>query len=136
MADPHVGSFEVAAIALQFVAEMVLLYAITARWPLMLAPFAARLGPLLWARVLPPLGEGLGAMVAGAVHVRDLAIGAVMLAAAAVAAPVLFAAVPLIAGWAYWLHRRLGGVNGDAHGADVELVEVGLLLVLAAVGQR
>lgn len=107
-----------------------------ARWPLILVPFAARRGPLLWARMLPPLGEGLGATVAGAVRARDLATGAAMLAAAAVAAPALLAAVPLIAGRAYWLRWRLGGVNGDAHGAGIELVEVGLLLALAAVGQR
>lgn len=137
MADPHVGSFGVTAIVLQLVAKLVLLHAsLAGTWALMLVPFAARLGPLVWARVLPPLGQGLGATVAGVVRWRDLAIGALMLATAAIAAPALLAAVPLIAGWAYWSHRRLGGVNGDAHGAGIELVEVGLLLALAAVGHR
>lgn len=136
MADPHVGSFGVVAIALQLVAKLVLLHALLAQgpaWPLVAIPFAARLGPLIWARLLPPLGEGLGATIARAVRARDLIGYALLLAGAAAVVPALLAAVPLIAGWAWWLQHRIGGVNGDAHGAGIELVETGLLLALAIV---
>ena len=47
--------------------------------------------------------------------------------------PALVATLPLVAGWRWWLRRRLGGVNGDGHGAGVELVETGLLLALVAM---
>lgn len=138
MADPHVGSFGVVAIGLQLVAKLVLLHAVltASPWPLVLVPAAARVGPLFWARLLPPLGTGLGATVAKAVRPRDLAAGAALLATAAVVAPPMLAAVPLIAGWGWWVRRRLSGVNGDAHGAGIELVETGLLLALAAIGGR
>ena len=137
MADPHVGSFGVTAIVLQLLGKLVLIHALLAAsaWQLVLVPFAARLGPLAWARALTPLGQGLGAAVAGAVRRRDLATGAVLLAAAALAVPAILTAVPLIAGWGYWLHRRLGGVNGDAHGAGIEIAELGLLLALDAANR-
>ncbi|MFV0624890.1 adenosylcobinamide-GDP ribazoletransferase [Sphingomonas sp. ac-8] len=136
MADPHVGSFGVVAIGLQLLAKLLLLHAVGGQWlALVLVPFAARIGPLGWARWLPPLKPGLGASVAAAVRPRDLWGWALMLAGACVGVPALLAAPLLIAGVAWWLHRRLGGVTGDAHGAGIELVETGLLLALAAIGQ-
>lgn len=138
MADPHIGSFGVVAIAMQLLAKLVLLHALLGEgtaWPLILAPLAARCGPLFWARLLPPLGEGLGAAVAAAVRGRDIAVAAFWLLLAAIAAPGLFAALPLIAAWGWWLRRRLGGANGDAHGAGIELVETGLLVALVAIRQ-
>ncbi|TVV74977.1 adenosylcobinamide-GDP ribazoletransferase [Sphingomonas solaris] len=134
MADPHVGSFGVVALVLQLLAKLVLLHAVAPiGWvPLMLVPFAARIGPLAWARWLPPLKPGgLGASVAAAVRRRDLTGWALLLAAGAVAAPALLATPLLIGAIGLWLRRRLGGITGDAHGAGIELVETGLLVALA-----
>lgn len=138
MADPHVGSFGVAAIALQLIVKLVLLHAFVgaSSWPVLFVPFAARVGPLAWARWLDPLHPGMGAAIAGAVRRRDLIGWTLVLAGTAVVRPALLAAVPLIAGWGWWLRRRIGGVSGDCHGAGIELVETGLLLALAAAGPR
>nr|WP_233150835.1 adenosylcobinamide-GDP ribazoletransferase [Sphingomonas sp. BT553] len=132
MADPHIGSFGVVAIVLQLLAKLVLLHALSpmAWWPLILLPFAARIGPLVWARWLPPLKPGLGASVAGAVRYRDLiGWGAVWTGACALL-PALIVTPLLIGGWALYLRHRMGGINGDAHGAGIELVETALLLIL------
>ncbi len=137
LADPHVGSFGVVAIVLQLLAKLVLLHGLAAGswWPVALMPFAARIGPLAWARWLPPLREGLGSAVAGAVRRRDLAGWALLLAAAAAAVPAIAATPLLIGGWGWWLRRRVGGVNGDCHGAGIELVETGLLVALLTLGR-
>lgn len=132
MADPHVGSFGVVAIVLQLAAKLVLLHAVPPAgwWPVVAIPFAARIGPIAWARFVPPLKPGLGADVAAAARRSDLGGWTTLLAGAAVFVPALLAAVPLILGWTIWLRRKLGGVSGDAHGAGIELVETGLLLAL------
>lgn len=133
MADPHIGSFGVVAIVLQLVAKLVLLHAAIASgaWiALTLIPFAARIGPLVWARWLKPLHEGLGARFAGAIRPRDLIGWGAVLAGASVLIPALLAAPLLIAHFGFWLQLRLGGVSGDCHGTGIELVETGLLLAL------
>ncbi len=130
MADPHVGSFGVVALVLQLAAKLVLLHglAVGGWWPLVVVPFAARIAPLAWARWLPPLRAGLGARIAGAARIRDIAGWGLLLAAAAVASPALLALPPLAFAYGRWLRRRLGGITGDCHGAGIELVETGLLL--------
>lgn len=137
MADPHIGSFGVVAIVLQLLAKLVLLHGVTGYgWvAVALIPFAARIGPLAWARWLPPLKAGLGAAVAGAVRTRDLIGWTLLLCGVVVFAPAL-AATPLpILGWGLWLKRRIGGVTGDCHGAGIELVETALLSVLVIAGR-
>ncbi|MDQ0837428.1 adenosylcobinamide-GDP ribazoletransferase [Sphingomonas faeni] len=135
MADPHIGSFGVVAIVCQMLAKLVLLHAVGVGWGLALVPFAARMGPLAWARLLPPLRPGgLGAAVAGAVRARDLLGWGLLLALAAVAVPALIALPLLVLGVAAWLRRTLGGVTGDAHGAGIEILETGLLVALAVAG--
>ncbi len=134
MADPHIGSFGVIAIVAQMIAKLVLLHAVgpTAWWLVILVPFTARMGPLAWAVLLPPLrAGGLGAAVAGAVRSRDLIGWGLLLTLAAVVAPAILAVPLLILAVAMWLRRTLGGVTGDAHGAGIELVETGTLLALA-----
>lgn len=134
MADPHVGSFGVVALGMQLLAKLVLLHALVPgeAAAVALVPAAARIGPLAWARWLPPVRtEGLGASVAGAVRARDLAGWAALLLAACVLAPPLLATPLLLVALAGWFRRRLGGMTGDAHGAGVELTETGLLLALA-----
>jgi len=135
MADPHIGSFGVVAIVGQMLAKLVLLHAVGMGWGLVLVPFAARMGPLVWARLLPPLRpSGLAAAVAGAVRGRDLLGWGLLLAVAAVAVPALVALPLLVLSVVAWLRRTLGGVTGDAHGAGIEIVETGLLVVLAVAG--
>lgn len=138
MADPHIGSFGVVTIGLQLAAKLVLLNAVSASgWgAVILMPFAARIGPLCWARWVPPLREGgLGAMVAGAVRLRDIVGWGAVLVLAAVVEPSVLTAPLLIGGFGIWVARRVGGVSGDGHGAGIELVETGLLLALAVAGR-
>jgi adenosylcobinamide-GDP ribazoletransferase len=131
MADPHIGSFGMVTIGLQLLAKLVLLHALAPiGWPLVAVPFAARIGPLAWARWLPPVRDGLGAMVARAVRRRDLLGWALVLSAAAVFVPALVVTPLLVLGFGLWLRWRVGGVTGDCHGAGIELVESGLLLAL------
>lgn len=133
LADPHVGSFGVVAVSLQILAKFVLLLClIDARLflPLVLAPFAARIGPLVWTWWLVPLHQGLAARfrsVIGPVHIMTWTVA---LVAASWFSPALLVA-PVLAGWWGWhLRRTIGGISGDGHGAGIELVETALLLVL------
>lgn len=128
MADPHVGSFGVVAIGLQLIAKLVLLHAAVSWTAVMLVPFAARLGPLLWARWLRPLKPGLAASVAPAVRLRDLIGWGAVLAGACVVSPSLLAAPLVLVGWGWWLRRRVGGISGDGHGAGIECSETALLI--------
>lgn len=136
LAEPQVGSFGVVAITLQLLAKLVLLHALPPGgwWTLALVAAAARAGPLVWARWLPPLKPGLGATLSDAVRARDLASWSALLLVAGVLQPALFAALPLIGLYGWWLKRRLGAINGDAHGAGVELIETGLLVMVVALG--
>jgi adenosylcobinamide-GDP ribazoletransferase len=69
------------------------------------------------------------------VRVRDIVFWSLMLAVAALCDPAILAALLLIGGWDWWLHRTLGGVSGDCHGAGIELVETGLLLAVLVAGK-
>lgn len=135
LADPHVGSFGAVAIALLLIAKLILLHGLLAKGailPLLFIPFAARIGPLAWARWVPPLHEGLGACFADAVGGRHMLIWGAVLLGSGWMSPVLLVTPVLIALWALWIRRRIGGISGDGHGAGIELVEVALL-ALAAV---
>lgn len=134
LADPHVGSFGVVAIGLQLIAKLVLLHALLdmrLSWPLVLVPFAARIGPLAWTRWLPPLHAGLAARFEGVVRPVDLILWAVALGIAALWVPALAITPLLIAAWGWRLLRMPGGISGDGHGAGIELLESGLLVALA-----
>lgn len=138
LADPHVGSFAVVAIALQLIAKLILIHALLGAAPLLalaLVPFAARIGPLFWTRWLPPLHKGLGARFRGAVRPADCAIWCAVLLAAAWIVPALLMAAVLVPLWGWWLGAKFGGISGDGHGAGIELVETGLLLAVA-IGAR
>jgi adenosylcobinamide-GDP ribazoletransferase len=136
MADPHVGSFAVVAIAMQLVAKLVALHALLDRaplWWLVPIPLAARIGPLVWAWCLPALHPGLGARFGQSVRVADLVGWGAVLLGLAVLQPGLLATLVLVPLWGWWLHRRIGGISGDGHGAGIELVETGLLFASAAL---
>lgn len=136
LADPHVGSFGVVAITLQLMAKLLLLHALIEAdllLPLVAVPFAARIGPLVWTRLLPSLHEGLAARFRDAVRPVDIAIWSFALASLAWFVPALLATPVLILLWARHALRKLGGISGDGHGAGIELVETGLMLVLLLV---
>lgn len=129
MADPHIGSFGVVAIVVQLLAKLVLLHGIG--WPVVLVPCVARIGPLVWARWLPPLRDrGLGAAVSGAVRWRDIGGWSAVLLGFGLLAPGVLVAPVAIAAFGWWLMRRVSGVSGDCHGAGIEWVETLLLLAL------
>ncbi|HEX7871730.1 MAG TPA: adenosylcobinamide-GDP ribazoletransferase [Sphingobium sp.] len=136
LADPHVGSFAIVAICLQLLAKLVLLHRIVetgvteAFPPLLLIPFAARMGPLVWTRALPPLHDGLGARFRDAVGPGTLAVWTIALIASAWAVPALLTVIALIVGHIMWIRLSLGGISGDSHGAGIEIVETGLLLAI------
>ncbi|ARU17730.1 adenosylcobinamide-GDP ribazoletransferase [Croceicoccus marinus] len=131
LADPHIGSFGVVVIALQIAAKLVLLFLLAQRdgdWVLPAIACAARIGPLVWTLILPPLHEGLGSRFAAATRWRDVAIWAVLGAIMACFVPALAMAVPVIWLWGPWVRSRLGGISGDSHGAGIETTETALLL--------
>jgi adenosylcobinamide-GDP ribazoletransferase len=135
LADPHVGSFGVVAIVLQLAAKLVLLHACLAAgaWTaLPPIPFAARIGPLVWTRWLPPLHAGLASRFRSAVPPADLALWALALLVSAWWSPAMLVAPLLILAWGFHLHRTLGGISGDGHGGGIEAIETALLLAVAA----
>lgn len=134
MGDPHIGSFGVVALAMQLIAKLVLLHHIPPQgWAMIaLVPAAARVGPLVWARLLPPLRPGgLGAMVARTVRPFDMAGWLIATLAAGLLYPPVAIAPLVIVGLSLWFRRKLGGVTGDVHGAGIELTETTLLLAVA-----
>lgn len=138
LADPHLGSFGAVAIGVALIAKLVLLRALVADGgfvAILLIPFAARIGPLVWSRWLPDLHQGLASRFRGAVRPVDLAAWAVAIVVAAVASPGLLATPLLLFGWGRWIRAKLGGISGDGHGAGIEVVET-MLLLAAVVAAR
>jgi len=133
MADPHLGSFAVVAIGLQLLAKLVLLHALEPGqvWALLLVAPLARIAPLAWTLALPPLHEGLGSRFRSAVTGWHPGLwGIVAMALGLLVAPPLLALFLAVPAWGYWLHRKIGGISGDGHGAGIEVVETLLLLAL------
>lgn len=137
LADPHIGSFGVVAIALQLIAKLVLIHAVIDHdliVALILVPFVARMGPLLWTRILPMLHDGLGARFADVVRSRDIALWALALLPCGWFLPGLLVGPVLMLLWAGWLRRTIGGLSGDGHGAGIEIMESGLMLAVLCIG--
>jgi adenosylcobinamide-GDP ribazoletransferase len=134
--DPHVGAFGVVAIVLQLAAKLILLRFLADAGSfavLILIPAAARLGPLVWTRTLPPLGSGSGLARSCSGQVKGWHLvgwSMILLVSALFTAPALASAFVLIPAWSIYLKRRVGGVNGDCHGAGIELIETSLLLAV------
>lgn len=135
LADPHIGSFGVVAIALQLVAKLVALHLwLTAHpaWELALIPAMARIAPLFWARALPPLHEGLGSRFREGASFWVLALWCALAAGAGIVfVPMLLLGFPAALAWGWWLKRRIGGISGDGHGAGIEVLETAMLLAVA-----
>ena len=137
LADPHVGSFGVVAIVLQLLSKLVLLHMlidVRAFGSLVLVPFAARIGPLVWTRWLMPVHQGLAARFRSAIGPVDLLVWAIALGAASWLTPSLVVTPLLILWWCWHVRRTIGGISGDGHGAGIELIETGLLLSVAIMG--
>ncbi len=133
--DPHLGSFGVIALLLMLLAKLVMLSLLPASAiaALLLIPAWARLGPLVWVWWLPPLHGGMGDRFAWQRQPIAMWVwAAALVAISAWLSPRLLIAPVLIAAWGLFLKRRLGGQCGDALGAGIELVELGLLVALVA----
>lgn len=131
LADPHLGSFGAVALMLQLIAKLVLLHsAISAVWwpALLLIPFAARIGPLVWTIALPPLHAGLADKFRPAIRRIDVALWIAILFATGWVFPAILVTPVLIIVWGWYLVHKFGGISGDGHGAGIELIETGLLL--------
>ncbi|MEJ2458644.1 MAG: adenosylcobinamide-GDP ribazoletransferase [Novosphingobium sp.] len=137
LADPHIGSFGVTAIALQLIAKLILLRLAMDEVPvttLIAIPVAARIAPLVWALTLPPLHRGMGTSFGAGASWPVCAAWLFLLGAAAWwTGPALLLATAAMAFWGFWLHRRIGGISGDGHGAGIELVETATLAALVLV---
>lgn len=137
LADPHVGSFGVVAIVLQLLGKLALLDMLVdarAFGALVLVPFAARIGPLVWTWWLMPLHQGLAARFRSAIGPTYIAVWAAALAAASWLYPALLVTPLLVLWWGWHVRRTIGGISGDGHGAGIELIETGLLLSVAITG--
>ncbi|MFX5937548.1 adenosylcobinamide-GDP ribazoletransferase, partial [Acinetobacter baumannii] len=84
--------------------------------PLVLVPFAARIGPLAWTWWLEPLHQGLGARFRSAIGLPHIMVWAVALAAASWFFPALLATPALVLWWGWHLRCTIGGISGDGHG--------------------
>jgi adenosylcobinamide-GDP ribazoletransferase len=133
--DPHIGAFGTMAIVLQLIAKLVLLAQIAsppALVPVVLIAAWARWGGLAWSATLPPLAGGSGERFSWHIDPRGVAVEGVILALlSAWLAPILLAALIVVAAVAVYWKLRLGGVTGDCLGAGIEVTETMLLLLIA-----
>ena len=124
--DARVGAFALGVGVLHLLLKWRLLTELGPGPWLLFAPLWARALVVPAARALPPLGEGLGRSVA-----RGRVEGAALLGALGLVYPKAALFALAAAGLVYlFATRRLGGVNGDVHGAAIELAEAAYLLAL------
>lgn len=138
LTDPHIGSFGAIAIVMQLLAKLVLLHGVIESgvfWQLVAVPAAARVGPLVWARWLPPLHQGLASRFSDQARPPETLMWLLVIAAVSPLAPALLLAPIFIVGWGWHLKRMLGGISGDGHGAGIELVETGLLAAIILIAR-
>jgi adenosylcobinamide-GDP ribazoletransferase len=140
MHDPRVGAFGAIGLILFLLFKVGALQMVLASERGIAIPFAAALGRvlILWvSRQQSARPGGLGATFAEQVRPLSLAvasllpvIGLILLGWRGVAA--LGLAVLLTIAIIVFARRRIGGVTGDVNGLTVELVELTVLLVMAA----
>jgi adenosylcobinamide-GDP ribazoletransferase len=147
MRDPRIGAFGAIGLIIYFLIGLLALAETPAdaRWRLLLlAPVVGRLAPLLvgprFAAAAPGHGSG-GAFLAA---VSGWAGPAYLVPITLLAAHLLgiwgfvvaLAAMAVVASWSAFLAWRVGGLTGDVLGAGVELGELTVLLVGAALAHR
>ncbi len=143
MRDPRLGTFGVAAVALDLLLKGSLLAALADGgfpWTVAGAGAVARVAPIALAWRLPYEGGGTGGWVRD-VGVRT--VGAATAIALCVAAPASrLATVGMLVACALvctflggWSRRHLGGVTGDVFGAAAELTDTLALAVAVAVAR-
>jgi adenosylcobinamide-GDP ribazoletransferase len=140
--DPRLGTFGIAAVALDLLLKTSLLSAIVSAGfasPMVAAGALSRVAPLAMAWRLPYAGGGTGTWTSqiGAAPVLvatgiALAIAIPSANIATVSMIAAVAAASTLVGW--WSTRRLGGITGDGFGAAIELGET--LALAAAVAVR
>ncbi len=141
MHDSRIGAFGATGLILLLLLTIGAVSGIDARartGALVLAPVVGRALPPIVGRVFPAVGAGHGAGFRASIGrtapliatLAALAVAVVALGVLGVIASAIGAAVGLA--WAAFMSRRLGGVNGDVHGAVIELSELAVLLTVAA----
>lgn len=141
MRDPRLGTFGVAAVALDLLLKSSLLSALVLAgfpWEVVAAGSISRVAPIAMAWRLPYLGGGSGGWTdgigSGALQAA-LFIGlAISIPCAGLETPAMVLAVAVVAiVLGRWSRRRLGGATGDVFGATIELGETfALVAALAA----
>jgi adenosylcobinamide-GDP ribazoletransferase len=141
MRDPRLGTFGVAAVALDLLLKAAVLSALVAAgfpWPVVAAGSISRVAPIAIAWRLPYRGggtgtwtDGIGPGAAASASIVGLAIAIPCAGLATPAMVISVAFVALVLG--SWSRRRLGGTTGDVFGASIELGETfALVAALAA----
>jgi adenosylcobinamide-GDP ribazoletransferase len=140
MRDPRLGTFGIAAVALDLLLKASLLSALVVHgfpWEVVAVGAISRVAPIGLAWALPYVGAGSGGwtdrMGPGALLIAlgiALAIGIPTAGLSVLGVVFAVALVAVLLG--AWSRRRLGGVTGDVFGAAVELGEtMGLLAIVA-----
>jgi adenosylcobinamide-GDP ribazoletransferase len=142
MRDSRIGAFGATALALLLLLKVAAVGELLARgaapWALLCAPTLARFLAVPLVVVFPyarPRGLGRAFHDGGGARELLVALALTALATAWIGARVLLpsaAALAAAAALALLVHRRLGGLTGDAYGAAVELAEVAFLVAAGA----
>ncbi|HEX5901545.1 MAG TPA: adenosylcobinamide-GDP ribazoletransferase [Actinomycetota bacterium] len=140
MRDPRLGTFGMAAVALDLLLKSSLLAALVVEgfpWEVVAVGAISRAAPVALAWRLPYVGSGTGGwtdrMGPGATLAAFAIATAISVPTAGLSTLGVVLAVVVVAFLVgAWSRRRLGGVTGDVFGAAVELGETaGLLAVVA-----
>jgi adenosylcobinamide-GDP ribazoletransferase len=141
MHDSRIGAFGATGLVLLLILAIATIDGIDPRartGALALAPVAGRALPPIVGCTFPPVSTGHGASFQAELRtwMPIVAAGfALVVAAVSMGGPgVLALGLAAVAslGFAAFMSRRLGGVNGDVHGAAIEIGEVVVLLTAAA----
>ena len=141
MRDSRIGAQGAAALTLLLIAKVAALAQLAERrdlLSLLAFPAVARwLGALLVVLFPYVRAEGLGRAFSGEAGRTQLAIATaiVVVIVAVLGTPLILPALgttAVVFAFAFWLHRRLGGLTGDVYGAAIELGEV-VMLVLCCI---
>jgi adenosylcobinamide-GDP ribazoletransferase len=142
MRDSRIGTFGAVGLILFLMLELATVSGIDAGVrgrALLLAPVIGRAMPPLLARLFPPLAVGQGAQFRAGLGPTTPALTTMLAVVVALAtlgaggAGALAISIGLSVAVGAFMSRRLGGVTGDVHGAAVELSELAVLVVVAAL---